>query len=98
MLTLQDVKKEATKMLSYPMDDYVKIEIKCWIYNSEVREKTGDKIIHFKDYSNQIRSSVPLNYIKFDFIDVTEFGGKENAIKIVEDWYKNRILNGGTTQ
>lgn len=88
-MNINEVRKKAEEMLSYPhrMNDYSKIEVKCWLYHSESRVKNGNQPFKFENYSRRLDKHVPLNYIKYDLIDVSDIGGKEKAIEVVNRWF-----------
>ena len=86
-MSIEEVYKQAKEMLSDKMCDMSKIEVKCWVYHSESRVRNGNPPFTFENYSHCLGSSVPLDYIKFDLIDVSDLGGKEAATEIVKRWY-----------
>lgn len=86
-MTIEEVRQQAEEMLSRRMNDYSKIEVKCWVYHSESRVRNGNPPFTFKNYSHCLGKDVPLDYIKWDLIDVSDIGGKEKAIEVVNRWY-----------
>lgn len=86
-MNIESVKKSADAMLSSRMNDMSKIEVKCWVYHSESRVRNGNEPFTFENYSHCLGATVPIDYIKYDLINVEDLGGKENAIEIVKRWY-----------
>ena len=86
-MTIEEVHNHAEEMLSHRTHDYGKIEIKCWVYHSESRVKNGNPPFTFANYSRCLGKDVPLDYIKWGLIDVSDIGGKEKATEIVNRWY-----------
>ena len=86
-MSIEEVRQQAEKMLSRRMNDYSKIEVKCWVYHSESRVRNGNEPFTFSNYSHCLGKDVPLDYIKWDLIDVSDIGGKEKAIEVVNRWY-----------
>lgn len=86
-MSIEKVRQQAEEMLSHRMNDYSKIKVKCWAYHSESRIRNGNEPFTFENYSHCLGKDVPLDYIKWDLIDVSDIGGKEKAIEVVNRWY-----------
>ena len=91
-MNIEKVRKEAEEMLLERLHDYSKIEVKCWVYHSESRIRNGNEPFTFENYSYCLGKDVPLDYIKWDLIDVSDIGGKEKAIEVVIRWYSLLII------
>lgn len=86
-MTIDTVYQTVYYKLSRNINSMTKIQLKCWVYHSESRVKNGNDPFKFDDYIHRLGKDFYLDYIHFDFIDCEEFGGKDNAIEIVNRWF-----------
>lgn len=86
-MSINEVHEIAQRMLSRRVNEMTKIEVKCWVYHSESRIKNNNEPFRFDDYSHCLGKQTYLDYIKYNLIDCSDIGGKENAINTVEKWF-----------
>lgn len=86
-MTIDEVLETAGNMLSRRTNDMTKIQCKCWVYHSKSRVKNGNEPFKFNDYIHGLGKDFYLEYIKFNFIDCDDIGGKDKAVAIVNRWF-----------
>lgn len=87
-LEIEKIESDVAEMLANKrLNNISKIEAKCWLYHSKSRLKNGNQPFTFQNYSRNLGHHVPLEYIKYGLIDVSDLGGQEMATNIVKKWY-----------
>ena len=86
-MTLDEVKKTVSDMLSRRTNEMTKIQCKCWLYHSTSRTKNGNEPFKFDNYIHGLGKDFYFDYIRFNLIDCDDLGGKEKAMAVVEKWF-----------
>lgn len=84
---MNEVYKKVESILSSKTNDMTKIMLKCWVHHSELRAKHNRKPLQYTTYTYARDKQLYLDYIKYNFINCDEFGGKEKGYQIVEKWF-----------
>ena len=86
-MTIERVYETVNQMLSRRTNEMTKIQCKCWVYHSESRAKNGNEPFEFSNYIRGLDKHFYLDYIKYNFINCDDLGGKEKVVAVVERWF-----------
>jgi hypothetical protein len=65
-----------------------KIQMKAWAYHSNSRDRNSNPPFTFDNYVNHMNERYYLEQIEFGMIECDDIGGKEAAIKFLQDRMK----------
>lgn len=86
-MKLEEVYKQAEELLNERHHPMTKIEIKCWVYHSESRVRNNNEPFTFNNYTHCLDMHTYMTYINSGLIDCSDIGGKEEAQKVVQQWF-----------
>lgn len=85
--TAIDIARAANDMRSRKANYMTLLRIKVWEAHSLSRINNSNEPYSFGNLSNKLGKEDYLRYINQDLIDVSDMGGKDIAIQVINKWF-----------
>lgn len=86
VLSLEEAKAVFNRLYD-KVNGVTKIQLKCWLYYCESRDRGGKKAMTFDVYKEKVRMSELIQMIRGYLIDVSDLGGVDEAVSIISKYH-----------